>query len=419
MHRREFVKLLSLSSLSALSGCGILNIDPMHYLLRSPIIDSPEKEREILSRAKLGWTDSGAIRVLYVSGTSYERGYQHGALLRKEVQDNLGYMHERALKVYHSAELFVEAFERARPYIPEDYMQEMHGLAHGSKLPLQVIHDIHILPSLTEWGGKKRLKGIVKEMISGELSTSCSNIGTAGAATKDGKIYAVRILDWGLHKISKLHQYPLLCVNIPSAGNSYVNIGWVGFLGAISGMNDQGITLGEMGYEDPPNETLEGRPMPFALREILAHASNLNEVGAMIKSYPGDNSFVFVMSDGKSKTAELYIKDHDRFLSFKQGDGFSEENVAPIMNTVYGGHFNSQMTELLSAEYGKLDPEFFMRTLIPQIAMKSNFQNVIYSPQDLSLWVSNAKSKDERAAEQPYTYFNFAAALAQFKRDLS
>ena len=44
----------------------------------------------------------------------------------------------------------------------------------------------------------------------------------------------------------------------PDSGYAYANIGWVGFLGAVSGINEQGITLGEMGYRNPPNETLYG-----------------------------------------------------------------------------------------------------------------------------------------------------------------
>jgi hypothetical protein len=86
-------KLLSLTlsavTLSTLSGCGYLRIDPNHFLIRSDVIQSVEQEKEILAKAKVGWTEDGKVRVLYVSGSPYERGYQHGVLLRKEVQDNL------------------------------------------------------------------------------------------------------------------------------------------------------------------------------------------------------------------------------------------------------------------------------------------------------------------------------------------
>jgi len=289
----------------------------------------------------------------------------------------------------------------------------MHGLAHGARMPLHVIHHIHALPSITEWGGKKRLKGIVKQMMDGEFGTSCSNISATGAATSGGEPYAVRVLDWGLHKISKLHEYPLLTVTHHPSGIASVNVGWVGFLGAVSGMNAEGITLGEMGYGDPPNETLAGRPMPFVLRDILSYAKDLGDVRRIIKESPGDNSFAYVMTDGKTGLGELYIRDRDRFIVFEHGSDIAEgeKNFPGIPGMVYGGHFDAKMTELLGRYQGELTPELLMQEIIPQIAMKSNFHNVIYRPRALQLWVSNAKSPEERAAEQPYTFFDLKEAL--------
>lgn len=412
MNRREFIKLISLSSCAAaLSGCELLKyrrIDPWHYLVRSDLILTPEQESEILSKAHLSRTDDGRIRVLVLRGTPYERGYQQGVLLRTEVQENLGYMYEQAVEKFHFAELFAEVYERIRPFIPQEYIDEMHGLAHGARMPLNVVHHIHALPSLAEWGGKKRVKGIIKQMMEGELGTSCSNLSLGRATTADGEFYVVRILDWGLHRISKLHQYPLITVNVPDAGIASANIGWVGFLGAVSGMNAQGITLGEMGYGDPENETLRGVPMPFLLRDVMTYASSLTDVRRIIGQSVGENSYAFLMSDGKTEEAQLYIKDRERFLVFEAGQDAEdrEERLPGISDISYGGHYNEKMTELLRAGRGRFSLEKLQNELIPEIAMKSNFQNVIYKPSALQFWVSNARSRDEWAASQDYTFFD-------------
>lgn len=414
MKRREFLKLVPPTM--ALAGCSYLRIDPMHVLIRSDRITSLEQEQEILSRARLKWTEDGTFRVLYLKGDPYEIGYQHGALLRREVQDNLLTMYKRSLGVFHSEEFFAEAYERARPFIPQDYIDEMHGLAHGAKLPLDVVHYIHVLPSITEWGGKKRLKGIVEQMMAGELGTSCSNIGMSASATRDNKLLAVRILDWGLHKISKLHEYPLITVVRPNKGVPYANIGWVGFLGCISGMNAEKITIGEMGDGDTPNETLAGDPMPFVMRQVLASAKNLGDVRKIIQQAPPTCSFAFLMTDGKANESELYLTDPGRFSAFKAGTAGEDhgEKIPAISGVSYGGHDNTLMSKLLAQYRGQLTPELLMKTIIPQIAMKSNFQNVVYSPTDLTFWVSNAKSKAEPAFGQPYTFFDFGKALAEY-----
>lgn len=410
-------RIFFLAILISVSACGYLRVDPWNPMIRSDVITSPEKEKEILSKAKLGWTDNGRIRVIYLSGNAYERGYQQGVLLRDEIQRNLKYFYKQAVNKFYFSELFDEAYERMRPFIPQDYVDEMQGLAHGSKLPLSMIHAIHALPEVGEWDGKKHLREIVHQMMDGVLATSCSNISVTGSASADGKQYTVRVLDWGLHKISKLHEYPLIAVNKPDHGLAYVNIGWVGFLGAISGMNEQGITLGEMGYGGPPNETLRGKPMPFLLRDVLAYANNLSDVRKIISESPGTNSFVYLMSDGKSGEAELYVRDRDRFLTFKPGQEVSDKdhNFPAVKDAIYGGPDSRPLNQCVQDFYGKITPEVIMKDIVPKIALKSNFQNVIYVPKDLTFWVTNAASSEERAAEQPYTFFDFGKALKEFK----
>lgn len=410
-------KLLTLSLITSNVGCSYLRIDADHFMIRSDVITSPEHEREILSKAKLDWTPDKKVRVLYVRGTPYERGYQHGALLRQEVRDNLLSMYEKLLDKFRFEELLDESYERQRPFIPQEYIDEMHGLAHGSRLPLRVIHAIHALPEITEWGGKKRLKKVVKDMMEGVYGTSCSNFSATGSATPDKTMYTVRILDWGLHKISKLHEYPLITVNVPEGrGIASANVGWMGFLGAVSGMNAQGITLGEMGYGDPEGETMRGTPMPFVLRDVLSYSSNLADVRHQISSKPGTNSFVFLMSDGKTGRSELYVRDRNRFEVHQPGvDLKDDKKLFPaIKEVLYGGHYEDRMQKILSERHGAITPEVIMKEVIPFIAMPSNFQNVVYEPKGLQLWFNNARRSDARAAEEPYTYFNLAEGLANF-----
>lgn len=416
----QALTLLGLVFSTLLSGCGYLRIDPWHPLVRSDVIQTTDDEKRILAKARLEWSDDLRVRVLYVSGTPYERGFQQGALLRREVRDNLGYLYRRAASKFGFTELYDEAFERMRPYISEEYMDEMHGLAHGAGLPLRVVQGIHALPSLTEWGGKKHISNVIKQMMNGELATSCSNLCVKDGATADSGFYAVRILDWGLHKISKLHKYPLITVNVPDHGYASANIGWVGFLGAISGMNEQGITIGEMGYGNPPGETLAGKPMPFMLRDVLSQASNLAQVRSIISSSKGDCSYVYLMTDAKARKSEFYIRDKDRFIVYKEGDTIQdkENSITPIENTLYGGHYNDVMTKELTDNHGKITPELLMSEIIPKMVMPSNFQDVVYDPVHLRFWVAYARASDERAADQLYTFFDFGKGLEQFRSSL-
>ena len=417
MYLQRFFRSLRPLSITVLAGhisaCAYLRIDPDHFLIRSDVIESVEHERAIVAKARVDWTDDHKIRVLYVSGTPYERGYQQGVLLRTEVRDNLLSMYEKLLDKFHFEELLYESYERQRPFIPQEYIDEMHGLAHGARIPLKVVHAIHALPEITEWGGKKKLKKVIKDMMAGVYGSSCSNFSAAGSATPDKTMYTVRVLDWGLHKISKLHEYPLITVTIPEKGIPSANIGWVGFLGAVSGMNAQGITLGEMGYGDPEGETMRGTTMPFVLRDVLTYAKNLRQVRKIITKYPGTNSFVFLMSDGKNNSSELYIRDRNRFEVHKPGEDLKDDKMSfpALKEIVYGGHYDDKMQRSLSSNRGQITPDLIMSEIIPEIAMPSNFQNVVYEPKGLQFWVNNAEGPKKRAAEQPYTHFNLKDGL--------
>ena len=73
------------------------------------------------------------------------------------------------------------------------------------------------------------------------------------------------------------------------------------------------------------------------------------------------------------------------------------------------------MTSKLGETRGTMTPEIIMKEVIPYIAMPSNFQNVLYSPNDLSFWFTNAAGPKARAAEQPYTFYDFKAGLKSFE----
>jgi hypothetical protein len=108
-------------------------------------------------------------------------------------------------------------------------------------------------------------------------------------------------------------------------------------------------------------------------------------------------------------------------LVFRPGESLQDyrKNLPGIEDIVYAGHFDDKMHELLSTHKGSLTPELLMTEIIPQIAMKSNFQNVVYQPKTLQFWVSNAKSREHAAWTQPYTYFDFGAALKDYQNSFS
>jgi hypothetical protein len=65
------------------------------------------------------------------------------------------------------------------------------------------------------------------------------------------------------------------------------------------------------------------------------------------------------------------------------------------------------MDALVTENHGNISVEWLQRVFIPQIAMDSNLQSVVYDLTNLKFYVANAPDGSHRAADQRYSLFSF------------
>ena len=395
--------------LLTLTGCFSLPENHMPVFQRSVVIDSEDALKTVLAKARVEKTNDPALnnlQVLYVKGTPYEMGFQHGRLLKDEVRACI-YHVMRKIRFFATEEMLDEVYDLMAPYIPVEEKEEMRGLAHGAGIPLRLIHWFHAIPEATEYKGRsqftKKFKG-----------TSCSNVAAFGKATEDGELYQLRVLDW--NKKLGIQKWPVIIVHQPETGYSSVSFSYAGFIGCVSGMNSKQIALGEMGYGSPPNETLEGTPFVFLFRKLLREASSLKVVKKTIEDAQRTCSYIFLASDGKVKEdrAILIVADRDAVQTFSENQLLTDyrngETLPPMESIVYAGARKKELIKSLSDYYGSLSV-VTLKEVARQASMKSNVQNVIFKPASLEAWVSNAadtgKSTISKACNQKWFYFDF------------
>ncbi len=138
----------------------------------------------------------------------------------------------------------------------------MKGIADASGVPFLLFRRIHMIGELT--------KG------------TCSMFGAWGAATAKGKTIQLRALDWDFD--GPYWKYPLLTVYNPSShiyGNKWMNIGFMGWVGVISGINQHKMAISEIGvyFSDSSwgKESRFGNPFTFVLRDILQFDTTLEQ----------------------------------------------------------------------------------------------------------------------------------------------
>ena len=410
MTTRKHWTAVGLCALMAL-GCGTVARD---LVMNNPkvekILTPPKSDLTVahVGRVEYAGDADDRITVLYVSGTPYEMGYQQGRLLADQVRATIRdvqagadkflpkELRNSALISQHdkdgiTGELLHRAWNMMAPYAPKEDLEEMAGLAAGSGVPLDLIHQMHAIPDVGE--------------------TSCSGMVAKGSATRDGHVYQLRILDYGAN--FNLQRRPLITVYRPTTDNAnqYVTIGWIGFVGAVSGVNEKGVALSEMGFGNPPGETLAGTPMPFLLKNVLRYANSANEAAAIIRAVRRTNSYVYFLGDkrddpiGMVTSAQRCLTYHANESTTLAVDG---ETLPQFPDVVYGGHYEDKQAHLVEEMEGKMDVSA-IQELARQIAMKSNLQTVIYDLTADKIWVANRKDTI-RAADRPYVEFSLADA---------
>jgi hypothetical protein len=210
----------------------------------------------------------GGLIALYLAGTPYEMGYQHGVLAREQIQGfrlaAYAYVASlvpgpawlaRPLLFYYAAAYW--------PTIPPELARDMEGIADGAG-----VHPIEVLVSTAIW-----------EMF---LASGCSEFAAAGPATADGNLIHGYNYDLMHPDHALIQPYLATLFYRPSQGIPFVTVNTVGSVGANAGMNEAGISVAwDNTYlqDDELTKEIVRPSMPFiiTLRRLLQHSRRLDE----------------------------------------------------------------------------------------------------------------------------------------------
>ncbi|MDP2898078.1 MAG: C45 family autoproteolytic acyltransferase/hydrolase [bacterium] len=363
-------------------------------------------------------------KVLLLKGSPYEMGLQHGRLLATEVaEDAQAYLHDWAIgKSGESTSSLKDIFESLQPFIPTRYMEEMRGLAEGSGVPLEEIHLLHAIPTRFH----------------------CTGAAAFGKATVDGRLYHTRSLDYSLDIGDKktAQENALLIVYQPDDGNAHAVIAFAGLIGCVSGMNDKGISIGEIGNKCR-DESYAGMPMILMLREALRTSRSLEDVIGYIRGAPRTCGFTFIVGDGKIPSACALEVSHSRMAvglpgdpksdpaphfpipdAIRRGNYFVDTQMAAVQRDIYDPRISSPMdwlgysvmSSFLRENLGRLDGLKMIDLLRKYPPEHPCLHQAVFCPSSLEFWVSNAVSpavaRYAGAQNQPFYKYNLARLVA-------
>jgi hypothetical protein len=277
-----------------------------------------------------GWLeDEAGVRILHLSGTPYEMGFQQGVLLRDEIRDEIRWsVYQRQIQDGRVSHLLLLRLARGiEGHLSSENREEMAGLAEGAGvsytqvLLLNTYEDVAGFP----WSGPSTQslmlslsppffpRFIPVEAADGGIaagseapSTWSSQIVVSGAFS----IFGLATSDAGLIQTAEFaaplpSTGELVVVQCePDTGNSFVAVRRPGRIGVTLGLNEERVTVSAL--PSPSQDVnLEAVPLPFVIREVLQYAGGLPEALRIVASAERTTGQNVLIGDGKGPDAKV------------------------------------------------------------------------------------------------------------------
>lgn len=367
----------------------------LEILMPSATLRVPDRTPRTVAHGELRWVDDHRVTLLW--GTPEQIGRAHGQLLTAETRRCV----DSVLHAFGTVQTVIqgrwfrheleEAYARLSPFIPEDHLRETRAVAEAAGIDPRTLELVNVFPELFH----------------------CSGFALFGEATRDGKLYHGRVLDY-MTTIG-LHDAATTLIVAPRGKIAFANIGYAGFMGSVSGMNERSISLGEMGGAGEGQ--WDGVPMATLMRRALEECSTLDEVMALWRESPRTCEYYYVFADGKTNRAVgvAAVPESIEFVEPGQSHPLLGEGI-PDAVVLSAGSRLQKLRERVLERHGEIDTEVAQWLMSRPVAMESNLHNVLFVPEDGLLYVAHADHR-RPAAERPYVRLDLKALLSSIPRE--
>ena len=293
------------------------------YIKQSGKIGVPDVKD--LSSLKLQRTDEGnglytlknnwfrksksGIFELYVEGDAFERGVINGKLTKELVVRQEDHFSEQIFKMVPSAftrsylKDLIGWFNRdLDKNVTEEYKEEIYGISQSASDKYQYLgtnyqrilnyhaaHDIgHALQNLALVG--------------------CTSFGTWNERSADNTMIIGRNFDFYVG--DKFSEDKIVAFFNPTDGHKFMTITWGGFIGAVSGMNEAGLSV-TINAAKSSYPAASATPVSLVTREILQYATTIAEAVAIAKKRKMFVSESFLIASAKDNKVVIIEKTPD------------------------------------------------------------------------------------------------------------
>jgi len=271
-------------------------------------------------------TEVQTIPILHLYCGAYEMGRAQGTLMKNRIMGFYTELEEYTIGIYSEKirdyvksryptlypnipnEVILEladanmhddltkAREEMTPYFTPHLLEEFRGIARALDISQDEAIEVHIM---TE--GFKGSSSLV-----GAWGDALANMGRHPPEVPGSSLLHAHTLDWDMD--SPYRDYHQITVYHPYEEIPFINIGWSGMIGLITGINEFKLTASTI-YVNYPDSTFEfdsekdgladGHPYVFLLRDILTSNTTHQQMVETLEVAHRSKNLILGLSDGK------------------------------------------------------------------------------------------------------------------------
>lgn len=333
-------------------------------------------------------------QIVIVDGSPRQMGTAHGRLLAGQVR----YLVDRVVYGVGAADslaggvwfldTMAQIEKRTAPHVPARYVEEIDALSQAAGVSIRDGRYANFFPERFH----------------------CSGVAVRGKASADGSVVHARVLDYmrDIH----LQKCAAVQVFLPEGRHAWMSLGYAGFVGTVTAMNEKGLAVGEMGGRGEGD--WDGMPMSLLLREIMERASTVEEALEILRQTPRTCEYYYVFSDrGRNLAAVRAVP--DELLILRPGEQHPLLPPVPEDTVFVSGEGRAEvLSERLHRQFGRIDPAAMMEIIKRPVAMSSNLHNAVMQPETLDMWVADA-GRTTPACDEPYVRVNLGRLLEFYR----
>jgi hypothetical protein len=257
---------------------------------------------------------------LYVEGKPYERGVINGKLTKELVVKQEDYFTAQIAKFIPSKfyrsflKYFVAWFNRnLDENVTEEDKEEIYGVSQSASDKYQYIGSNY--QRLLNYHGAHD----IGHALQGMALVGCTSFGTWDARSQDSTMIIGRNFDFYVN--DDFARDKIVAFYNPSQGNKFMTVTWGGFIGAVSGMNDKGLSV-TINAAKSVVPTSAATPVSLVAREILQYATNIKEATVIAKKRKMFVSESLLIASAYDKKAVIIEKTPDTLDVYDPNSNF-------------------------------------------------------------------------------------------------